>query len=80
MQVCDETCSSAQAGRKLHRHPEGGLLEDAKEPPQGLEARHQEVVLHPNQGVWTATPATKVTTTKVFTSQFVFSTIAIRPL
>jgi len=63
MQVRHETCSFAQAGRELYWYPEGGLLQDTKEPPQGLETCHQEVVLHPNQGFWTSAPTTKVTTT-----------------
>ena len=62
MQVRDQVGAAAEAGRELHWHPEGGLLQVKEEPEKDLQAGHQEVVLHAYQGIWTTTTAT---TTKV---------------
>ena len=58
MQVRDQVGAAAEAGRELHRHPQGGLLQVQEEPEEGLEAGHQEVVLHANQGARTCDATT----------------------
>jgi len=62
VQVRHQAGSPLEAGRELYRHPQRGLHQNQEKPEEGVEAGHQEMVLHSLRQNWTATttPTTKV--------------------
>ena len=69
MQARDQACAPAQAPTGVRRYPQGGLLQIPHQPQEGPEARRQEVVLRPNQGIRIGLNTTHNTTTTTTTTK-----------
>ena len=71
MQARHQACSPAQAPTGVRGYPQGGLLQIPYQPQEGPEARRQEVVLRPNQGIRIGLNTTHNTTTTTTTKSHI---------